>query len=220
MRRVVLMLVFGWTARGARADVAVDWAKGVVTAEGIGIADRHAPNPAVARGTSRRGAEETARVQLARGLGALPVASGGTVADKAKDAATRARIDRAVAQAVAIAAQPETDGAWKVTMAVPIEAIRQAIEDGPRHVATNGDGAEPAEPAEPGSSATVVVEGATAKPAIGWAVGTAHVATLWVKDVPAWAKDAPHVTSTRAKDGKLDVGSVGNAATLYVIVTP
>ena len=38
--------------------------------------------------------------------------------------------------------------------------------------------------------------------------------------VPAWAKDAPHVTSSGAKDGKLDVGTVGNAATLYVIVTP
>ncbi len=49
----------------ARADVAVDWAKGLVTANGVGIADRHAPNPAVARGTSRRGAEDAARKKLA-----------------------------------------------------------------------------------------------------------------------------------------------------------
>lgn len=207
------MLAIGLAARGVRAEVAVDWAKGVVTAEAIGIADRHAPNPAVARGTSRRGAEEAARVQLAKGLGALPVASGGTVADQAKDPATKARIARAVAQAIAVAAQPETDGAWKVTMAVPIEALRQAIEGGPRHVAA-GDGAAPV---------VIVVDGAAAKPAIGWTVGTAHVATVWLKDVPAWAKDAAHVKATRAKDGTIelaDAGTVGTAATLYVIVTP
>jgi hypothetical protein len=218
MRQVVVMLAIGLASRGARADVAIDWAKGVVTAEGIGIADRHAPNPAVARGTSRRGAEEAARVQLAKGLGALPVASAGsaftTVAAKAKDPATKARIDRAVAQAVAVAAQPETDGAWKVTMAVPIEAIRQAIDDGPRTVAATGDDA---------GAAVIVVDGATAKPAIGWTVGTAHVATVWLKDVPAWAKDATHVKASSAKAGKIelaDAGTVGNAATLYVIVTP
>lgn len=212
------MLAIGLASHVASADVAIDWAKGVVTAEGIGIADRHAPNPAVARGTSRRGAEEAARVQLAKGLGALPVASAGsvftTIAAKAKDPAIKARLDRAVAQAVAVAAQPETDGAWKVTMAVPIEAIRQAIEGGPRSVPAAGDGT---------SATVIVVDGATAKPAIGWTVGTAHVATVWVKDVPAWAKDAAHVTATSAKAGKIEVGdggTVGNGATLYVIVTP
>jgi len=212
MRHVAVMFAIGLASRGARAEVAVDWAKGVVTAEGIGIADRHAPNPAVARGTSRRGAEEAARVQLAKGLGALPVASGGTVADKAKDAATKARLDRAVAQAIAVAAQPETDGAWKVTMAVPIEAIRQAIDGGPRQVAA-GDARAPV---------VVIVDGAAAKPAVGWTVGTSHVATVWVKDVPAWAKDATHVKATSAKAGNLGLGdgTVGNAATLYVIVTP
>jgi hypothetical protein len=218
MSQVVVMLAIGLASRHASADVAIDWAKGVVTAEGIGIADRHAPNPAVARGTSRRGAEEAARAQLAKGLGALPVASAGsvftTVAAKAKDPATKARIDRAVAEAVAVAAQPETDGAWKVTMAVPIEAIRQAIEDGPRSVPAAGDGA---------SATVIVVDGATAKPAIGWTVGTAHVATVWVKDVPAWAKDATHVKASSAKNGQIelaDAGTAGNAATLYVIVTP
>ena len=185
MRHVAVMFAIGLASRGARAEVAVDWAKGVVTAEGIGIADRHAPNPAVARGTSRRGAEEAARVQLAKGLGALPVASGGTVADKAKDAATKARLDRAVAQ---------------------------AIDGGPRQVAA-GDARAPV---------VVIVDGAAAKPAVGWTVGTSHVATVWVKDVPAWAKDATHVKATSAKAGNLGLGdgTVGNAATLYVIVTP
>jgi hypothetical protein len=215
MRQVAVILAVGLASRGARADVAVDWAKGMVTAEGVGIADRHAPNPAVARGTSRRGAEAAARAQLAKGLGALPVASGGTVANKAKDPAIKARIDRAVAQAIAIAAQPETDGAWKVTMAVPIEALRQAIEGGPRAVAAAGEAAAPV--------VVIVDGGAAAKPAIGWTVGTAHVATLWPKDVPAWAKDAAHVKASSAKAGQLelaDAGTIASAATLYVIVTP
>lgn len=214
MRPLAVMLAIGLAARGARADVVVDWAKGIVTSEGIGIADRHAPNPAVARGTSRRGAEQAARAQLAKGLGALPVASGGTVANKAKDPATKARIARAVAQAIAVAAQPETDGAWKVTMAVPIEAIRQAIEGGPRQVAAVGDGAAPV---------VVVIDGATARPAIGWTVGTGHVALVWMPTVPAWAKDAAHVKASSAKAGQIELagaGTVVSAATLYVIVTP
>ena len=126
------MLSLVLLAGSAHADV--DWAKGLVTAQGIGIADRHAPNPAVARGTSRRAAEDAARGQLAKSVGALPVAGGGTIATKAKDPAVKGRIDRAVAQAISVAAQPETDGAWTVTMAVPIEALRQALVGGPREV--------------------------------------------------------------------------------------
>jgi hypothetical protein len=195
----------------ARADVAVDWARGLVTAEGVGIADRHAPNPAVARGTSRRGAEDAARAQLAKGLGTLPVAGGGTVAAKAKAGDVQARIERAVAQAIAVAAQPETDGAWRVTMAVPIEALRLALEAGPRGVPAAGDVDPP----------VVVVDGVKGKPAIGWTVGGHHAATIWVKEVPAWAKDAPHAAAASAKDGAIELaGTTGGDATLYVIAQP
>jgi hypothetical protein len=193
MSRVIVAVLL--LAGTAQADV--DWAKGLVTAQGVGIADRHAPNPAVARGTSRRAAEDAARAQLAKSVGALPVAGGGTVASKAKDQEIKARIDRAVAQAISVAAQPETDGAWTVTMAVPIEALRQALAGGPR--ATTGDDVK--------APAVVIVDGVKAKPAIGWAKAPA----IWVKDVPAWTKDAPHVPAD---------GTVGNAATLYVITTP
>jgi len=196
-------------ASSAHADVAVDWAKGLVTANGVGIADRHAPNPAVARGTSRRAAEEAARAQLAKGLAALPVAGGGTVGEHAKGEA-KMRLERAVAQAIAVAADPQTDGAWTVTMAVPIEAIRQALGAGPREVASDGD--------QP--PAVVIVDGVKAKPAIGWTVGGVKAATLWVpaKDLPAWAKDAPHVTATGAKAGGIEAsGITGGEATLYVI---
>ena len=53
----------------------------------------------------------------------------------------------------------------------------------------------------------VIVDGVKGKPAIGWA----KAAAIWVVDVPAWAKDAPHIQAD---------GTVGNAATLYVITTP
>jgi hypothetical protein len=204
------MVVVAALATSARAGVAVDWAKGLVTANGVGIADRHAPNPAVARGTSRRAAEEAARAQLAKGLGALPVAGGGTVGSHATGDAKQ-RIERAVADAIAVAAEPQTDGAWTVTMAVPIEAIRQALDAGPRAVGKDGD--------KP--PAVVIVDGVTAKPAIGWTVGGVKAATVWVpaKDLPAWTKDAPHVSASRAKTGAIEVsGIVGGEATLYVIV--
>ena len=65
----------------AHADdkATVDWAKGVVTARGIGIADRHAPSPAAAREPARRAAEDQARKKLAAALADLPLASGGTL---------------------------------------------------------------------------------------------------------------------------------------------
>src|SRR5215475_11949501 len=94
----------------AQADV--DWAQGLVTAQGVGVADRHAPNPAVARGTSRRGAEDAARAKLAVEIAALPVAAGGKVGDAAKDADVKARLTAAVDRAMTVAAEPETDGAW------------------------------------------------------------------------------------------------------------
>src|SRR5688500_8120572 len=101
----------------AHADVKVDWARGLVIADAVGIADRNAPNPAVARGTSRRGAEDAARRLLAGKLDDLPVAGGGTVAAKAKAKDVKARLARAVEHAITLSAEPETDGAWRVTLA-------------------------------------------------------------------------------------------------------
>lgn len=201
------MLVAALTT-AAQADV--DWARGLVTADGVGIADRHAPNPAVARGTSRRVAEDAGRHVLATKLGELPMAGGGTVAARAKDPAVKARLDAAVAGAYAIAAEPETDGAWRVTMAVPIEAIRQAI-DGPRELPAAGDSGSP----------IVIVDGAAkAKPAVGWTVGGLHAATVWVAEPPAWAASAPHAAATKVSGGAIEIASTGaTAATLFVILT-
>jgi hypothetical protein len=196
-------------ARDARDAATVDWAAGWVIASGTGIADRHAPSPAVALGTSRRGAEDAARRRIADALGALPLAAGGTLADRLGDAALRVRVDAAVAAAIAIAAEPETDGSWRVTLAVPLEAIRIAL-GAPRALPAAGDRGPP----------VVVVEGAAARPAIGWTVAGAEAATVWVREVPAWAKDAPRITARSARGGAIDAPATGTAATLYVIVSP
>jgi hypothetical protein len=175
----------------------VDWARGLVIADAVGVANRHAPNPAVARGTSRRGAEEAARKVLAAKVAELPVAGGGTVASKAKkDEAVKTRVAAAVAAAITIDAAPETDGAWRVTMAVPIEAVRQALDGGARQLAADADK----------GAIVTIVEGMKAKPA----VGALAAPTIWVTEVPAWAKDAP----------KVDAKGLNPAAqTLYVVVT-
>ena len=198
------LLALAGTAHGGAT---IDWARGLVTATGVGVADRHAPSPAVARGTSRRAAEDAARAALVTKLGGLPVAGGGTVAVQAQHKAVALRLERAVANAIVLEAEPETDGAWRVTMALPIEAVRQAI-DGPRALPATGDAGPP----------VVIVDGVEAKPAIGWTVGGQHVATVWVQAVPAWAKDAPHVAATKAAKGAIEVaGTDATAATLFVI---
>ena len=193
-----------------QADAArIDWAAGLVVAGGTGIADRHAPSPAVALGTSRRGADQAAKQRIADKLGALPLASGGTLASKLGDPAIKARVAAVVDAAITVAAEPETDGSWHVTLGVPIEALRQAIA-GPRALPASGDA----------GPAVVVVDGVAAKPAIGWTVGGTDAATLWVKDVPAWAKDAPHLRASSAKAGAITVdANPGTASTLYVLIS-
>lgn len=209
MRSALSLMVVAALGTTSRADVKVDWARGLVIADAVGVADRHAPNPAVARGTSRRGAEEAAQKQLAAKLGELPLAAGGKVADREKDKAVKERLARAVADAITLAADPETDGAWKVTLAVPIEAVRQAIT-GPRTLGADGDK----------GPLVVVVEGATAKPAVGWKISGVEAPTLWVTDAPAWAKDAPRVKATGAKAGAIEVAGIdATPATLFVIIT-
>ncbi|HUJ62027.1 MAG TPA: hypothetical protein VLX92_26155 [Kofleriaceae bacterium] len=195
-------------AGAARAEVKVDWAAGLVTADGLGVADRHAPSPAVARGTSRRAAEDRARHALREAIDALPVAGGGKVGARAKDAAVKARLDRAIEAAFATFAEPETDGAWRVTMAVPIEAVRQAIA-GPRRLPEAGDAGPP----------VIVIDGVTASPAVGTTVAGRDVATVWVTEPPAYARDAPHVRGHATAGAIALDGMQGTAATLYVIVT-
>lgn len=192
----------------ALAGGTVDWAKGLVIADGVGVADRHAPTPAAARGTSRRVAEAAAKAQIAAMLGTLPVAAGGNVATKADDPVVKERLARAVAAAVTVTTDPETDGAWRVTMAVPIEAVRIAIE-GRRTWPVEGDRGPP----------ILVVSGVTGKPAVGWTVDGKQLATLWVTDVPAWAATAPKVRVAKAARGAIELppGHQLGESTLVVI---
>jgi len=204
-----LLVAFAF-AGSARADDAarVDWARGLLIAGGTGIADRHAPSPAVALGTSRRSADDAAKKLLAAKLPTLPVAGGGTLAGKLADQATKAKLDAIVDAAITVTADPETDGSWHVTLGVPLEAIRQALAD-PRALPPKGDADPP----------VVIVDGVTAKPAIGTQIDGRGAATIWVKDIPAWAKDAPHAAAKSSKGGAIELAKPdGGPATLYVLV--
>jgi len=199
-----LAIAFAIDAPRARADV--DWARGLVTATGLGIADRHAPSPAAARGPARRRAEDAARASLAKALPTLPLAHGGTLGAKL-DKARRAKLASAVAAARTIDSTPETDGSWSVTLAVPIETVRQILA-GPRTLAGSDD--EPP---------IVVVEGVVAKPAVGFAIGSVAGASVWVKTAPAWAKGAPRVEAKRVRAGRIEIARpVGGPSTLFVLV--
>jgi hypothetical protein len=206
MRAFLLLVLFAQTATAAPV---VDWESGRVLADGIGLADRQAPNAAVARGPARRKAEDDARRELREFVSTLPVAGGKTLKDRLADPAIAARVDRAVANALTVTAAPETDGAWVVTLAVPIEALRQAI-DGPRTLASDGDK----------GPAVIVVEGAAAaKPALGTTIGGASAPIVWVKKVPEWAAKAPRIKARSAKDGAIEADTKSaSPSTLFVVL--
>jgi hypothetical protein len=207
MRALLVVMLLATTAG---AEPVVEWSEGRVLMSGVGLADRQAPNAAVARGPARRKAEEDARRSLLAAVKQLPVAGGGTVKDKLSDAAIAARIDRAVAAALPVSAALESDGAWVVTLAVPTEAIRQAIV-GPRALASAGDS----------GPAVIVVEGAASTPAIGTTIGGTNAPMVWVKTVPAWAAKAPRIKARGAKDGAIDADTASaSPSTLFVVLAP
>ena len=103
-----------------------------------------------------------------------------------------------------VGAEPETDGSWRVTMAVPIEAVRQALA-GPRALAGGGRQRDPP---------VVIVDGVTRQ---ARRRRRSPAATIWVTELPAWAKDAPHVTGKRGKGGAI-AGIRSQPQALYVIV--
>jgi hypothetical protein len=202
-------LALGFLACAGTAHAGVDWGRGLVIADGIGIADRHAPTPATARGPARRAAEDAAKKAIATQLNDLPIAAGGTLKAKLADKAIKKRVDEAVARAISIAATLETDGSWKVTLGVPLEAIRIALGGAPRALDAKGDADPP----------IVVVEGAKQKPAIGVTVGGVTAATIFPREVPAWAADAPRIKATGSKAGAITLAKqLGGPATLFVVV--
>ena len=157
----------------AAADV--DWGKGVIETGAIGTADRRAPSPAVARVGALREAEERAAATLLEEARALSWRSGtvGAAADA----------DPSVAAALAAATRPESlvdrgtellpDGSVRIRRALPIEAVRQAI-DGPRVVEPAWDG-KPA--AAPSHELVVDARELELVPAVGIAAAPAVIVT-------------------------------------------
>ena len=65
----------------------------------------------------------------------------------------------------------------------------------------------------------IVVEGVAAKPALGYTVGGLAAPTVWVKDVPTWARAAPRVKASGATAGAIALpATTASEATLFVIV--
>jgi hypothetical protein len=189
----------------------VDWSRGLVTATGIGLADRHAPSPAVGRAASRRRADDDARNKLAAALGEVAWTSDGSPAELA------GRDGWIAAHAVVVDATLNPDGSWRVTLGLPVEAIRLGLA-GARALPADGDVDE---------TRAIVIDARAidAAPVGGIAIGAAKAsgATLWVDKPPgaALVGDKPVERKARKlKNGVIEVdGTVPDlAGTLIVVV--
>jgi hypothetical protein len=197
-----------------------DWTAGQLTARGLGVADRRAPSPASAREAARRRAIADATRKLVAAAEALPVAG-----DKARLAAKLPKEQLAAlaaAEAIVLSSELLVDGSWRVEVALPLEALRQAMQ-GARPVPVKGDAA--AAPAvvvvrAPAGTApalgVAISDGKTAlAPAILWTAATAEGAPLSERVLA----QAPALTAS--KDGAgLRVPKLAGAsdATLFVVV--
>lgn len=150
-----------------------DWSAGELRARGLGVADRRAPSPATARDAARRRALVDARRQLVAAARALPWAGGGTLGEIASEAALVAAAELAQVRS----SEPLVDGSWRVELALPLEALRQAVT-GARPVELEGGDAAAlpvlrvrvaAGTAAPALGASVRVAGRSVTPALLWA---------------------------------------------------
>ncbi len=228
MRSVVVAVVMVATGAGAagaapwtvaaKGGVVIDWSAGALRASGVGPADRHAPSPAVARVAARRAAVAQARARLAAAARALPVAAGGTVGDGVDAApAAAARFAAELERAPVVGFDLHTDGSARVTVALGIEAVRQAMT-GPRPAAIDD-----------GPLVIWIVAAAATSPAVDptIAVGGArwHGPVLWVRD-RADAPVAPGAIEARAVAATAGVLTVSGpaapppAGALVVVVVP
>jgi hypothetical protein len=186
LRTAAVVALITAVASTAAADVVdttadgatIDWSRGVVTATGVGLADRHAPSPAVGRVASRRRAEDAARGKLAAALAQVPWIAGGSPEALGVLAKRDGWLET---RAVVIDATLNPDGSWRVTLGLPIEAIRIGLA-GPRVLPTAGDRDAP--------RAVVidarVVKGLAPVGGVGIGSATATGTTLWRdRDPPA-----------------------------------
>jgi hypothetical protein len=206
LRAAVVVASLITLAAPARADITqvlpggakVDWSKGVVTVVGVGLADRHAPTPAVARSGARRRADDDARAKLTGALAEVPWIDAGA----AKQLATRE--GWLAAHAIGIDASLNPDGSWRVTMGLPIEAIRAGLI-GPRTLPAKGDAPGPAIIID-----ATAIDGLAAVGGVGIGERARASATLWMEREPpeALVGERPaHRVATAFANGVLEVGT-------------
>ena len=189
--------------------VTVDWSRGVVVARGFGPADRHAPEPAVARVAAERRAIDQARTRLTAALDLLPW-TGAPLS-----ATARTALAAEVAAAPVVSREPATDGSVVVELGLGVEALRQAAT-GPRPIALGSDD---------GDAALVVLDARKrpVRPAIGLAIDGAggHWTgpITFVTAVPAGAKPRAVTAATTAAALVLDGALPPAGARVVVVVT-
>jgi hypothetical protein len=131
-----------------------------------------------------------------------------------KDEAAKARLADEIERAPVVEADLLTDGSARVTIALGIEAVRQALSGS--RTATTGENA-----------VVWIVEAKRATPAVGWAVkvdGTRWDGpVLWARDRSAAPAGAVTAKATAATDGVLSVSgptAPPPAGALVVVVVP
>ena len=185
----VMLAVVAWTTQAAAAQplpppvtqplaqaVTLDWSAGLLIAKAVGLADRRAPAPDVARAAARSRGVAQARLRLGAALLELPWANGKTTAAQLSAGQLTMLVDAATVRM----AQPQTDGGWHIELQLPVEVVRQAVS-GTRALSHNGDDA----------TVSVVVLDArklSLQPSVGLQVNdggtTRACATRWVTQWP------------------------------------
>lgn len=211
-----------------------DWSAGQLVARGLGVADRRAPSPAVARDAARRRAIADAVRQLIAGAAQLPLAGGQRLFDRL---AKERLAELAAAEAVVLAAELLVDGSWRVEVALPLEALRQAAFAEPASASASASGARvlPAKGDASAAPAVVIVRApAGTQPVLGLTISdgktSVRAATLWASGSPAGVPlperqlaAAPSLTASAAgsaSGAELRVAKLAGAsdATLFVVV--
>jgi hypothetical protein len=188
-------------------QVTIDWSVPAIIADGIGLADRRAPTPDVARAAARTRGVDDARKRLRAALVNVPWADGKTVGAHLNET----QLNAAAAAAIVQRAEPQTDGSWRVRLMLPIEALQQVVQ-GPRGLAPGGD------------TATLAVVAIDAKkvavePRVGWQFNDGGtVVPCTQRWVTRW--DGPTHKATAAQAGVITLSKPAGIkpATLCVII--
>ncbi|MBP9085237.1 MAG: hypothetical protein KBG15_03925 [Kofleriaceae bacterium] len=189
------------------AHVTIDWSAGLMVAKGLGLADRRAPAPDVARAAARSRGVAQARQRMSDALLLVPWADGKGSAAQLTSAQLATLVDMATLRA----AQPQTDGGWQIELQLSLEVLRQAVR-GNRKLPVAGDDVARSEIALDARKLRL-------RPTVGLQINdggtTVECATRWVT---SWPGPSTKVRSVNA--GLLELSKpVGiKPATLCVII--